>query len=42
MLADVGNAWDGRRIVLGVSDAGDTLSDLGRVLLTHPPRLRPC
>ncbi|WP_247009912.1 MBL fold metallo-hydrolase [Halorientalis litorea] len=34
-LVDTGNPWDGRRVVLGVTDAGYAVTDVERVLLTH-------
>ncbi|WP_336002040.1 MBL fold metallo-hydrolase [Halorientalis halophila] len=34
-LVDAGNPWDGRNLVLGVDQAGYSLQDVDRVLLTH-------
>ncbi|AQL43507.1 MBL fold hydrolase [Halorientalis sp. IM1011] len=34
-LVDAGNPWDGRNLVLGVDEAGYSLQDVDRVLLTH-------
>jgi len=34
-LVDTGNPWDGRNLILGLNDAGYSLQDVERVLLTH-------
>lgn len=34
-LVDAGNPWDSRTLILGIEDAGYTLQDLDRILLTH-------
>jgi glyoxylase-like metal-dependent hydrolase (beta-lactamase superfamily II) len=35
MLVDTGNPWDGRNLILGLSDLEYSLQDVERVLLTH-------
>ena len=34
-LVDTGNPWDGRNLILGLSDLGFSLQDIERVLVTH-------